>query len=93
MIGSKLGLNVKLAVLVCVFICSFAVFFVLAFFTLNKLKVNGPVYHNIAQGKDLIADILPPPEYIIESNLVALQMLGDNDEKALAALMKRSAAL
>lgn len=41
---------------------------------IEKLKVNGPVYENIVRGKDLIADILPPPEYIIESYLLVLQI-------------------
>jgi hypothetical protein len=39
------------------------------------VKANGPIYVKIAQGKDLIADILPPPEYIIESYLNCLQMV------------------
>ncbi len=38
---------------------------------LNTLKVNGPIYNKISQEKDLVADILPPPEYIIESYLTA----------------------
>ncbi|MDM7981876.1 MAG: hypothetical protein QUV71_16195 [Rhizobium sp.] len=29
--------------------------------TLQTLKVNGPIYKEIVDGKDLIADILPPP--------------------------------
>ena len=37
---------------------------------LYKLKVNGPIYQQIVQGKDLVADILPPPEYVIETHLV-----------------------
>ena len=50
------------------------VFGVFAAKTLQELQVNGPLYQRIVQGKDLIADILPPPEYIIESYLVVLQM-------------------
>ncbi|ARJ66671.1 chemotaxis protein [Magnetospirillum sp. ME-1] len=42
---------------------------------LAELKVNGPVYGRIIQAKDLVADILPPPEYIIESYLTASQAL------------------
>ncbi|KIL98114.1 Methyl-accepting chemotaxis protein [Paramagnetospirillum magnetotacticum MS-1] len=42
---------------------------------LGELKVNGPVYGRIVQVKDLVADILPPPEYILESYLVASQAL------------------
>ena len=36
---------------------------------LEKLKINGP-YQQIVTVKDLVADILPPPEYIIEPYLV-----------------------
>jgi methyl-accepting chemotaxis protein len=41
----------------------------------NTLKVNGPVYEKIVLVKDLVADILPPPEYIIESYLVSAKAL------------------
>ncbi|WP_119300119.1 methyl-accepting chemotaxis protein [Dongia deserti] len=44
---------------------------------LNQLKVNGPVYRQIVLGKDLIADILPPPEYVIESYLETTLLLND----------------
>jgi X-X-X-Leu-X-X-Gly heptad repeat protein len=43
----------------------------------SQLKVGGPVYHEIVQGKDLIADILPPPEYIIEAYLESTLALND----------------
>ena len=36
---------------------------------LNRLKVGGPIYDRISLGKDLVADILPPPEYILEAFL------------------------
>ncbi|MFO1475211.1 MAG: methyl-accepting chemotaxis protein [Verrucomicrobiota bacterium] len=54
-----------------------------AYATLSRLKVNGPVYTDIVQQKDLLADILPPPLYIIESYLTALQMLGEKDPLSL----------
>ena len=40
----------------------FGLFGAVGFYTLDRLKVNGPVYHSIVLDKDLIADILPPPE-------------------------------
>lgn len=40
-----------------------------------ELKVNGPTYGRVVQAKDLVADILPPPEYILESYLEASQAL------------------
>ncbi|WP_333584344.1 methyl-accepting chemotaxis protein [Rivihabitans pingtungensis] len=39
-----------------------------------QVEVNGPEYHRVVLGKDLIADILPPPKYIIETYLVTLQL-------------------
>jgi methyl-accepting chemotaxis protein len=44
---------------------------------LAELKVGGPGYTRIALGKDLVADILPPPEYVIESYLEATLALND----------------
>ncbi|HLO77809.1 MAG TPA: methyl-accepting chemotaxis protein, partial [Magnetospirillum sp.] len=36
---------------------------------LQELKIKGPLYTDIVAGKDLVADILPPPAYVIESYL------------------------
>lgn len=69
--------NIKLThqflALLVIIIAGFVTYGLWSFKTLNNLKVNGPLYLRIVQGKDLIADILPPPKYIIESYLVALQ--------------------
>jgi methyl-accepting chemotaxis protein len=40
-------------------------------YALNKLRVGGPLYDQLKLGNDLIADILPPPEYVIEAYLEA----------------------
>jgi len=44
---------------------------------IRELKVGGPVYEQIVLGKDLIADILPPPEYVIEAYLETTLALND----------------
>ena len=44
---------------------------------LDEVKVGGPHYQRIVLGKDLLADILPPPEYIVEPFLEATLALGD----------------
>ncbi|TAL48343.1 MAG: methyl-accepting chemotaxis protein [Methylovulum sp.] len=69
--------------LIGLFAFGFIVYGAWSFKTLNEIMVNGPVYQRIVQGKDLIADILPPPEYVIESYLVALQLseTGDSGEQ------------
>jgi methyl-accepting chemotaxis protein len=44
---------------------------------LSELKVGGPIYTEIKLANDLVADILPPPEYVIESYLEATLVLRD----------------
>ncbi|MFB2553527.1 methyl-accepting chemotaxis protein [Ciceribacter sp. sgz301302] len=38
---------------------------------LRELKVGGPVFSRIVDGKDLIADIMPPPLFLVESYSLA----------------------
>lgn len=64
----------KLLTMLITSIVGLIIFALLSYFTIEKLKVNGKMYKEIVQGKDLVADILPPPEYIIESYLVTLEM-------------------
>ena len=64
----------KLILALCIVASGFIVFSVYIFSTLGILKVNGPIYRQIVEGKDLVADILPPPDYIIESYLVAFEL-------------------
>lgn len=40
-------------------------------YALNELKVGGQLYGKIKLGNDLVADILPPPAYVIEAFLEA----------------------
>src|SRR5690242_12720375 len=39
--------------------------------SLRQLQVGGPLYDKIKLGNDLVADILPPPAYVIEAYLEA----------------------
>jgi len=60
-----------------------------SFSVFNRVKVTGPLYQQIVQGKDLVADILPPPEYVIESYLVALQADRETDQSKLPHYLER----
>jgi methyl-accepting chemotaxis protein len=37
--------------------------------------VSGPLYTQVIESKDLLADILPPPAYLVEAHLVTAEML------------------
>jgi methyl-accepting chemotaxis protein len=47
----------------------------LVFNSFNAIKVNGATYKDIVQEKDLVADILPPPEFLIETYANVLQLV------------------
>lgn len=85
----SLKLSYRFGILIGLFTLGFAVYGAWSFMTLNDLKVTGPVYQRIVQGKDLIADVLPPPEYIIESYLVTLQLAASDDKAEQDALTAR----
>ena len=51
-------------------------------YALKELKVGGPLYTDIKLGNDLIADILPPPEYVIEAYLEATLAMREPDQLA-----------
>jgi len=84
----------KLFLLIASFFVCFILFGAYAYNSLNIVKVNGNIYKSIIQGKDIIADILPPPEYIIESYLTALQLLDEtNGPEDLKKLIERGKIL
>ena len=90
----RLNLSYRLFVLIGIFAIGFLVYGAWSFKTLDTLKVNGPLYASIVASKDVVADALPPPLFIIESQLVALQMAAAAGNPArLAALEARLAAL
>ena len=62
---------------------------------LTEVKVTGPIYESIAREMDLRADILPPPEFIIETQLTVLQVSRaiKFDPKAVSGLLNKLKAL
>ena len=79
----------RLAILVGIFAGGFLLYGFWSFRTLDALRVNGPLYAEVIQGKDLIADVLPPPLYIIESFLVAEQLAAAGSQVEREQLAQR----
>lgn len=90
---SKMNIRSKINAMVAIFVAGFIIFGSISFVCLNTVKVRGDIYNSIVQGKDLIADILPPPEYIIESYLLVLQMVDEKDKNKLNDYIQRSKKL
>ena len=57
----------------------------------RELAINGQHYQQIIDHKDLIADILPPPEYLIESWLTVLEMTTLNSQSVESQIEKGAA--
>ncbi len=90
---NELGIKKKLAALSALYVVGVLTFGLVAYSTLSEVKVGGPLYAKIVEGKDLVADILPPPEYIIESYLNVLEIAGETDPSQLATLIQKSEQL
>ncbi len=88
----KLTLAQRFFALIAVFVLGFCAYGAWSLKTLSELQVNGPVYRHIVQGKDLIADVLPPPAYVLEAYLTALQLTqaasADEKREHIAKLQK-----
>jgi methyl-accepting chemotaxis protein len=87
-----LSVNKRFSLLIAAFVASFLLASGVALTTLNLAKVNGPIYQKVVLQKDLVADILPPPEYLLEAYFVVLQ-LARAEPKEVAALVAKSKQL
>ncbi|MEI6744984.1 MAG: methyl-accepting chemotaxis protein [Methylococcaceae bacterium] len=86
---SRFTIKARLSMILGILIIGFSLFGLAMLQAMNTLNVNGPIYQRIVQGKDLIADILPPPEYILESYLVVLQLTHSTNTDEISTLVKR----
>ncbi|MGZ5049686.1 MAG: methyl-accepting chemotaxis protein [Methylobacter sp.] len=85
----NLTIKTRFKIILGVFVIGYSLFGLAAFKAITRLSVNGPIYQHIIQGKDITADVLPPPEYIIESYLVALQLDKTGDAAEIETLVAR----
>lgn len=64
-------------------VVGFSALGIVTYRTLERLRVNGPVYARIVEGKDLVAAVLPPPAYIAEAYLTAHRLVDAETPEAL----------
>ncbi len=82
-------LSAKLLFLIAAFVAAFLAFAIVTSRTVAEVKVNGPIYTAISDGKDLISDVLPPPEYIIESYLTVHELAAETEPSRMDALIDK----
>jgi len=71
----RLPLRTKLAVFnVCMVVVTLGVLASLDL-AFERVRINGPLYKAIAGGQAVVADILPPPLFIVESHLTVFELI------------------
>src|SRR5215471_20807220 len=63
-----------------VLVVGFAAVLSTSVYALYQLKIGGPLYSEIKLGNDLVADILPPPAYVLEAYLEAILAMREPDQ-------------
>lgn len=89
----NLNISVMLMLLFLISIVSVLSYYFISTHSSNQTQIGSANYNSIIQAKDLTADILPPPEYIIESYMYVLQYLSEADATERDTLEKNIAAL
>jgi methyl-accepting chemotaxis protein len=86
---NRLSIATRLLIMGLVPVLGFVLFLAVTSVSFNKVRVGGPVYSSIVLNKDLIADILPPPCFIIEAYLTTHALADiDNPVQAREAAAK-----
>ena len=84
---TRFSLRTQLMLLSLVLTTGFLTFGAWTWHTVNQTKVGGVNYERIVLYKDLVADILPPPNYIIEAYLTILQLADPDRDKERDSLL------
>jgi methyl-accepting chemotaxis protein len=90
---SDAKIKMKLIYLVAIVVITFLGMVLTNKIVINTIKIGSPTYQKIVNSKDLLADILPPPAYIIETRLITFELLQTNDGQTRDALITKLAQL
>ncbi len=92
MIMGKNKTKLDLRIMLLLFIISFCGFTAFSYYVINQTKVNGSIHSKISRGQNLVADILPPPGYIIETHFYNSEIVNAkskiDEEKYFKAINK-----
>jgi methyl-accepting chemotaxis protein len=91
---ARFRLGYQMGLMVLVFLTGFILSTAVSMYGLRQVMVNGPLYQQITRDQELIADILPPPAYIIDAyaNVLQLKLAIENgaDEETVQRLLADS---
>lgn len=85
----NLGLRALFGFVMGTLLLGFLLFGFIAVSKLELIRIKGKLYEQIIQGKDLVADILPPPAYVIEAHLTLHQLVLSKSPQEQSDLYER----
>ena len=89
----QLSIRTKLWLLQGMFLLTLAAFALTAFYNMKRMSIDGQAFGKFIASKDVLADILPPPAFIVETYQVALEMSHKSDPVDLKAHVDQLARL
>lgn len=78
---NKLDVRIKMLIPMLLTITAMFVIGMMALLKGEQTRIGGPIDDDIQNGKDLVADILPPPMYVVELHLAGSQAACSTDAK------------
>lgn len=76
----QLSLSARLSGLLMMNVIGILICCSVSWWTVKSVSVDSPAHQQLSQSCDLLADILPPPEYIVETHLVVHEILDEATE-------------
>ncbi len=74
---TRVSITARLFGLAAICLAGLAAFGIVSYTTMQDVAIKGTYYNDIVAGKDVIADILPPPLYLVETYLKCLQLVDE----------------
>ena len=81
---NNLSLKAKLTLLSGLFVTGMLVFGVVAFTTLNEVKIGGPIYTAVNTATTIDGEVSPPTGYLVSARVLIFQMLNDGAHDPVA---------
>ena len=75
-----IGFQTRFLIFLGIFLLGYVLLIVIGDRTLDRVMVNGEIYNRVVGDKDVIADILPPPKFIVESFLYTHRIAAEEDQ-------------
>lgn len=88
---SKWSFAAKISSVISVFAVMLVAFGLYSAHIRSQVQIGGPYYAEVVLGKDLVADILPPPAYIIEAYLLCYEAVNTSNAEVRARSLARLA--